>query len=258
MSDEKKSPHSLAAFLRGPAPSRDAQPEAVAPAAPAAVVVADTDADTTPVHVDDDTISDGDEAWTAQAPAAQIPTPEQIVQPLSASLESAPSFMRAARTSTVQRRTPFWQWPVLAGLALLLAVQVLVADRARLSADASWRPVLASLCAALRCELPPWHEPAAFTMLNREVRPAADQRGVLQVQASFRNDARWAQAWPQLQLSLSDADGRVIGSRVFSPQEYLGLPTPPDGTLAPGQGTQITFRVHEPAASTAAFGFEFR
>ncbi|RBD03613.1 DUF3426 domain-containing protein, partial [Xanthomonas oryzae pv. oryzae] len=29
-------------------------------------------------------------------------------------------------------------------------------------------------------------------------------------------------------------------------------------TLAPGQAVQVAFRVREPAASTAAFSFEFR
>ncbi|MEQ4575278.1 MAG: DUF3426 domain-containing protein [Gammaproteobacteria bacterium] len=243
MSDEKKTPHSLATFLRGPAPAPEAKAQAEA-----------GDADTPPPHA-----STAAGAQVPPSPAdAPVPAVEQTPPASSpAPWEQAPRFTRAARTNAVQRRTPPWQWAVLAALALVLAMQVLLADRARLAADATWRPVLAALCAALRCELPAWHEPAAFTMLNREVRPAPDQRGVLQVQASFRNDARWAQAWPYLQLSLSDADGRVIGSRVFSPREYLGHPVPPGDTLAPGQGTQIAFRVREPAASTAAFGFEF-
>lgn len=260
MSDEKKSPHSLASFLRGPAPASDAKPDAKPEVATVAenVQPGEPVADRVEASKLEPEIDTDDSEWETRAIGTPVSTSGETARPTPDPLESAPSFMRATRTIAGQRRTPRWQWPVPAGLALLLAVQVLVADRARLAADAGWRPVLAALCATLRCELPAWHEPAAFTMLNREVRPAADQRGVLQVQASFRNDARWAQAWPQLQLSLSDADGRVIGSRVFSPQEYLGHPMPPDDTLAPGQGTQIAFRVREPAASTAAFGFEFR
>lgn len=169
----------------------------------------------------------------------------------------APTFARK-RSRAPSQRAPLWQWAALAALAVLLALQILLADRARLSADAGWRPALSALCGVFGCALPPWHEPAAFTMLDREVRPAPDESGALRIQASFRNDARWAQAWPWLQLSLSDADGRVIGTRVFAPAEYLGHPPEGPDLLAPGQSARIDFRVREPAAGTAAFNFDFR
>ncbi|MDR6674172.1 DUF3426 domain-containing protein [Xanthomonas sp. 1678] len=156
----------------------------------------------------------------------------------------------------VLRAAP-WQWIALAGLGLLLALQILIADRQRLGADARWRPWVAGVCQVLRCSLPPWREPSAFTMLSREVRPLPGRAGTLQIQATFRNDARWAQAWPLLQLSLADADGRTIGSRVLRPEEYLGRTRPDAATLAPGQSAQVAFQVREPAAETAAFSFEF-
>ncbi len=147
---------------------------------------------------------------------------------------------------------------MLVGLVLLLGLQIVIADRARLAGDARWRPLVNAACAVARCALPPWRDPATLTLLTRDVRPLPAYPGVLQIQASFRNDARWAQAWPWLQLSLSDADGRVIGTRVFSPQDYLGQAPAAQDTLAPGQAVQVAFRVREPAASTAAFSFDFR
>lgn len=171
----------------------------------------------------------------------------------------APSFIRGARVAVAQpRATPRWQWMVVAALALLLTVQILVADRARLAADASTRPLVSGLCAVLRCSLPAWHEPSAYAMLSREIRPVPGLPGVLQVQASFRNEARWAQAWPALNLALSDADGRVIGRRTLQPSEYLGAGADPLARLEPGQSAQVSFRLREPAAGTVAFSFEFQ
>lgn len=173
---------------------------------------------------------------------------------LGARATSAPSFMRLP----VRRlHTPRWQWGVLAGLVVLLLMQIAVADRARLAADASHRPWIAGLCSVLRCTLPAWQEPAAFSMISRDVRPVPGQAGALQVQASFRNDAQWAQGWPALRLSLSDADGRVIGTGVFAPRDYLDRSVDANSVLEPGQSAQIAFRVREPAASTVAFTFEF-
>ncbi|MGH8054985.1 MAG: DUF3426 domain-containing protein [Stenotrophomonas sp.] len=176
-----------------------------------------------------------------------------------ASSGPAPSFSRSARaTSSTARITPRWQWAVIAALALLLGIQILVADRARLAADAGTRPLVSALCSVLRCALPAWHEPTAYSMLSRDIRPAPGQPGVLQVHASFRNEARWAQAWPALRLSLSDADGRVIGRRTFQPAEYLGPSADPLARLEQGQSAQVSFQLHEPAAATVAFSFEFQ
>jgi hypothetical protein len=136
-------------------------------------------------------------------------------------------------------------------------VQLLLAQRDTLAADAQWRPTIATLCSLLRCQLPPWREPAAFTMLGRHVRPHPDAPGTLQVDASFRNDARWPQPWPRLQLSLADIDGRVVGARTFAAAEYLGA-APSQPMLAPGQTAAISLAVVEPAPDIVAFSFDFR
>lgn len=209
--------------------------------APAAAPLAETAAPS-PAPPDDDDTRTGVARSTA---TAALPPPEAI---------TTPSFLRLPGA---RLRTPRWQWGMVAGLAAVLLVQIAVADRARLAADAGNRPWIAALCGALRCSLPAWREPAAFSMLSRDVRPVPGQAGALQVQASIRNDARWAQAWPSLRLSLSDADGRVIGTNVFAPADYLDRATDPAATLEPGQSAQIAFRVREPAASTVAFTFEF-
>ena len=124
----------------------------------------------------------------------------------------APCFLHAGRRPAVALPTPRWQFALIALLGALLLLQVAIADRATLAANASTRPLISKLCGMLQCTLPPWHEPAAFSMLSRDIRPLSAEPGVLQVQASFRNDARWVQAWPALRLSLSDADGRVIAA----------------------------------------------
>jgi hypothetical protein len=173
----------------------------------------------------------------------------------AASEASGPSFVRPTRPAA--RRVPTWQWTALAVLAGALGIQMLIADRARLAQDAVWRPVLEQLCGAVRCTLPAWHQPQAYTMLARDVKPVPGAPGVLQVRASFRNDARWPQRWPAVALSLSDADGRVAGARVLVPDDYLEA-SQRMTTLAPGQSGQMAVQVREPAGGVVAFTFEFR
>lgn len=188
-------------------------------------------------------------AIAAEAPSVVAPEPA----PAAAAPAAKPPV--AARTGTrAHALRGYWQWLLIALLGLLLGLQILLADRARLAADPDWRPLLLQACGLLHCTLPAWHEPTAFTMVERSVRPG-QASGTLRVDATFRNDARWAQPWPTLQLSLSDADGRTTGDGVFAPEQYLGQP--PDGLLAPGQSAQITFVVQEPAPGTVAFAFRF-
>lgn len=220
----------------------DVEPAHAGEAAPAPAPAVGTGAPSHPLPPDDVHALDEN----ARGPAtAALPSAEAV---------TTPSFLRRPGA---RLRTPRWQWGMVAGLAAVLLVQIAVADRARLAADAGTRPWIAGLCSVLRCSVPSWREPTAFSMLSRDVRPVPGQAGALQVQASIRNDARWAQAWPSLRLSLSDADGRVIGTNVFAPADYLDRAMDPSATLEPGQSAQISFRVREPAASTVAFTFEF-
>ena len=190
---------------------------------------------------------------------------EKIAVPLepedSARLGSQPVLfggpVQTDRGFVLHRPIGKWQFALVIALGLLLGLQILIADRERLAADEDWRPLITRLCDALGCSVPTWHQPGAFSMLNRDVRPVADLPGALEAQATFRNDAAWPQAWPLLLLSLSDADGRVVGTRQFTPAEYLGKDIPKAG-LAPGQSAQVSFRLREPDAGVVAFSFDFR
>lgn len=170
-------------------------------------------------------------------------------------MASTPDFSKPTARA-IRSPRQWWPWLLVPLLALVLLLQVLVADRARLAADAQWRPRILVLCAWLRCTVPPWHEPAALQITSREVRPHPSAPGVLLVSATFRNDAAFAQPWPQLQLSLANLDGDALGMRRFTPREYLGS-EPATALLAPGQSATVTLEVVDPGKRAVAFGFEF-
>ncbi|MFL6593019.1 MAG: DUF3426 domain-containing protein [Luteimonas sp.] len=189
------------------------------------------------------------ETEAAAAPANAAPPPAK----------SAPSFARTAEAAMrgASLAVAWQQMAAIAALALLLLVQIILADRDQLAADARWRPALEAFCAGLRCDLAAWREPSAITLLDRNVVPDPSHPGVLHVTASFRNDARWAQPWPRLVLTLSDVDGRVAGARAFEPREYLGHAVTKNG-IASGQSAKIAMDVVEPAPRIVAFTFDFR
>ena len=169
----------------------------------------------------------------------------------------APSFTRPRARANAAARIGWRSLVAAGGLSLLLMLQLLLAQRDTLAASPRWRPMIAAMCATLRCSLPAWHEPAAFTMLSRDVRPHPGAPGTLLINASFRNDADWPQPWPRLLLTLSDLDGRMVGARSFAADDYLGA-APTQSELAPGQTAAVTLSVVEPAPNIVAFTFDFR
>jgi hypothetical protein len=167
----------------------------------------------------------------------------------------APTF---ATPDTPKPRRPFpWRWlAAVIGLSLLLLLQLVLADRYRLAGDATWRPRLEAACGLLRCDLPPWREPDAFRVTSREVQPHPSAPGVLLISTSFRNDARWSQPWPVLEIALQDLDGQALGLRRFQPVEYLGSP-PASALIAPGQSASATLEILDPGKRAVAFTFDF-
>ena len=168
-----------------------------------------------------------------------------------------PTFIRPPDGEGGRAPRPWIGIAIVAALALLLCVQVVLADREALAADARWRPVVIGACAVLRCDVPPWREPEALTLVRRDVRPLPGHPGVLRVSAEFRNDAVWRQAWRALVLKLSDIDGGRVGTRTFAPGEYMGEGTLP-ATIASGAEATMDMDILEPAPDVVAFTFDFR
>jgi hypothetical protein len=168
-----------------------------------------------------------------------------------------PTFIQAPADEGTRATTAWGGVAAIVALSLSLLVQVVLADRRSLAADAHWRPLVVGACALLRCEVPAWREPAAFTLVRRDVRPLPSRPGALHVSARMRNDAVWPQSWPVLVLTLADVDGRAVGTRAFQPREYLGA-APTQATLASGQSADIAMDIVEPAPDVVAFTFDFR
>jgi hypothetical protein len=171
------------------------------------------------------------------------------------SSKTAPTFLK----NNAPRQLPqinWVRWLLLLTLCLVLALQILVADRERLSQSTRWRPWVERACAVLQCKVPLWHQPSAFQINSRDIQPHPSVPGALMVRASIENTAPYPQAWPLIELSMSDMDDRRMGLRRFQPEEYLGS-TPSSTTLAQGQSANLTLEILDPGKRAVAFSFEF-
>lgn len=167
----------------------------------------------------------------------------------------APPFLDRPARADAPRSNRGWWWLALA-LAPLLLIQIGLERLPALAGQAAWRERLETVCRSLPCTLPGWHQPDALRITSREVRPHPTVPGALLITATFRNDAQWAQAWPSLQVVLSDLRGAVVGGRRFVADEYLGA-SPDRAQILPGQSAAITLELIDPGRDTVAFSLDF-
>lgn len=117
------------------------------------------------------------------------------------------------------------RWPfVLTALllALALAGQIVFRFRSEIAITTpSLRPLLELLSETLDAEVPlPRHvELVSIETSDLQTDPA--RGNLLILNATLRNRANYAQAFPSLELSLTDTQDVAIARRVFPPEEYL-------------------------------------
>ena len=117
------------------------------------------------------------------------------------------------------------RWPfILATLLLLLALGGQLAFRFRSEiavALPSLRPTLEALCQALNAELPLPRHVELVSIETSDLQTDAAHGNLLVLNATLRNRANYGQAYPALELSLTDTQDAAIARRVFLPSEYL-------------------------------------
>lgn len=116
-----------------------------------------------------------------------------------------------------------WHWLAASVLLLLLLLgQGIYMFRVDLAAKLpGLKPTLVSACAELGCTVP---LPRNIDLMdiessNLETNPA--HPGIITLDVTLRNLARYAQAYPNIELTLTDFNEVPVGRRVISPSEYL-------------------------------------
>lgn len=115
-------------------------------------------------------------------------------------------------------------WGVaLAFLALAAALQVVWVFRSDLAmAYPDLRPQFVAWCQGLGCDMPLPRQSGQIGIEASELRPASQGQGLLKLSATLRNRAAFPQAYPDLELTLTDTEDKALARRVFTPKELLG------------------------------------
>jgi predicted Zn finger-like uncharacterized protein len=175
--------------------------------------------------------------------------------PISAETASEDRFAPVASTKP-RRARPVFYAVAIAFLVLLVAAQATFHFRDAIAAF--WpvaRPAFARLCAVAGCAIRPLRD-AAMSHLSIEASDLqADpaHRGLLILTATVRNRAGWPLAYPHLELTLTDAQDRVVVRRALAPADYAGGTADLQKGIAPNG--EIALKVFIDASATSQAGY---
>ncbi len=115
-----------------------------------------------------------------------------------------------------------WPWVLGAMIALLgLGAQATYHFRTEIAVLApEFKPAMQELCATLGCDLPLPRKAELIGIETSDLHPDPANAARLQLVASLRNRAPFAQEYPHLELTLTDAADKALVRRVLSPADY--------------------------------------
>jgi len=117
------------------------------------------------------------------------------------------------------------------------------------------RPALVRICEGAGCAIRPLRD-GAMSYLSIEASDLqADpaHRGLLILTATLRNRAGWSVSYPYLELTLTDAQDRVVVRRALAPVDYAGGTA--DLLRGIGPNGEVALKVFIDASATAQAGY---
>ena len=183
-----------------------------------------------------------------------IPKPPELArdQTLYRDTQLPPSEPRAAPAP--RRRVAISGWGVGAVVLLvLLAIQLINANRLALSETAVIGPSLGAVYSALGHPLQAAPQPSSWVISNINVTSDPETPGALSITGSLQNHADFAQAWPLLRVELTNRYGDALRARDFTAGEYLPANRPATWL---GSGMAAHFRIDVVDPGPDAVGFQ--
>lgn len=149
-------------------------------------------------------------------------------------------------------------WGLAAALAgIVLVLQGVHHFRGRLATVPYVGAHLERVYALAGLPIPADTNPANFTIVDwvaAAQESENSQPGRLEISTGIRNDSNQPMAYPLLSLELTDRWEKVIGARVFTPEEYVGARRAPEAGIPAGATVTAALELVDPGPD--AYGFE--
>ncbi len=149
-----------------------------------------------------------------------------------------------------------WPWVLsIIVLVLLAGAQTLLWLRHDLARDfPDTRPYFVQACAQIGCAMPWPHVKARISIEASDLHPRAGHEGSFELAGTLRNRAKFTQAYPNLEITLTDEFNRALVRKVLPPRDWL--PAALHDSRAFLASTDIAFTIYFEALDQPASGYK--
>ena len=152
------------------------------------------------------------------------------------------------------RRRPSRLWWLAGTLLLALTLQVAYYHRGEVAVLLpEAKPLVQRICEELGCDVPLPRRADLLSIESSDLQADPAHPSVMVLTATLRNRASYIQAFPALELTLTNIQNQTVARRVLTPPDYAPRDTRPESGFAPGSEFQI--RVYIEAAALTPTGY---
>ena len=146
--------------------------------------------------------------------------------------------------------TIVWSMACIAFLSILV-IQIEAFAVPKYAQTTKYRPYLEAFCMVAQCNLPMFEDVENLKLMHTIIELHPSQPGAVRIQVRLINEAKHPQPYPELQLTLTDKFGRIVGKRVYDPSVYL--PDDVENKMASGLLSSVKLDLAKPHEN--AYGF---
>jgi len=178
------------------------------------------------------------------APVSPLPSSLPVLQPMT--LAEQVAIVQDEDISARQPERRSWPWAIAALLmAMLLLAQSAYFFRVELAARLpQLKPALAGYCKLLKCTVPLPQKTNLIGIESSELEADHEHENQINLNALLRNRAPYAQAFPNLELTLNDSQDKPLARRIFRPADYLPQQDKETAGIQPNSELSLRLRLH--------------
>ncbi len=179
-------------------------------------------------------------------PAAPPGSRLAVLQPMT--LAEQVAIVQDQDESEFQPKARFWPWAIAALLLLLiLLAQAAYFFRVDIAAQLpNLKPVLAGYCRMLKCSVPLPQHASLINIESSSIEADPANENQITLNALLRNRASYAQAFPNLELTLNDIQDQPLARRIFHPADYLPKTESESSGLLPNHELSVRLYLNTP------------
>ncbi|MDP5239144.1 DUF3426 domain-containing protein [Uliginosibacterium sp. 31-16] len=138
------------------------------------------------------------------------------------------------RVEDRRRSGKFWYWALgVSGVLLLALLQLAYIFRVELAREVpTLRPDIERACSWLGCRVPYPQDAEQISLEGHSFNPEGGADGKFRLVVTLLNKADHPQAWPHLELTVTDRFDIAVARRVLTPAEWLPAPNATDPAFA--------------------------